>query len=271
MNIPEKQERPLTSATVEDLRVLAMRAALLTSAGSLAGVINELGFIQYDPIRRPARAQDLILHQRVGGYRCGDLDRRYGKLRLEEGFFYIYGAMTPELYRLLHPRRDRRRPDEAYQPSGLAAEVLAAVREQGPTHPRSLEKQFGRTRAVNGWGGFSAATTRALEQLHYHGLLRITYREAGVKVFAPTESPLHGLTEAERRRTLILRLARILAPVREGSLRGALNQLGRYGGVKIEYDSTVADLLASNRLAETTIDGARYLWPTEISSLPPTG
>jgi hypothetical protein len=248
---------------------MAMHAALLTSSDSLANVIGELGFIQYDPIRRPARAQDLILHQRVGGYRRGDLERRYGKLGLEEGFFYIYGAMTPELYRLLHPRRDRRRPDEAYQPSGLAAEVLAVVREQGPTHPRSLEKQFGRTRAVNGWGGFSAATTRALEQLHYHGLLRIAYREAGVKVFAATESLLHDLSEAERHRTLTLRLARVLAPVREGSLRGALNQLGRYGGVKIEHDSAVAQLLASNRLSETTIGGARYLWPTEISSSHP--
>ena len=28
-------------------------------------------------------------------------------------------------------------------------------------------------RAVNGWGGFSKATTRALQSLHYHGLLRV--------------------------------------------------------------------------------------------------
>ena len=58
-------------------------------------------------------------------------------------------------------------------PDELAAEVLAFVRDRGPTHPADLEQRFGRERAVNGWGGFSKATTRALQSLHYHGLLRV--------------------------------------------------------------------------------------------------
>ncbi len=254
-------------STLQHLRAAAVHSALLTSSGSLAEVTQDLGFIQYDPIRRPARAQDLILHQRVRGYRRGDLDRRYRQLGLEEGFFYVYGAMTPELYRLLHPRRDRHRPDEHFQPDGLAAEVLAAVKELGPTHPRSLEQQFGRARAVNPWGAFSAATTRALERLHYHGLLRIAFRDAGVKVFAAGRPSTHELPETQRLQQLTLRIARILAPVREGSLRGALSQLARYGGVRIDHDRVVAQLLAADRLEAAEIDGVRYLWPPELSAL----
>ena len=38
----------------------------------LAATLDHLGFVQADPIRAPARAQDLTLRQRVTGYRAGD-------------------------------------------------------------------------------------------------------------------------------------------------------------------------------------------------------
>ena len=38
------------------------------------------GFVQADPIRAPARAQDLTLRPRVPGYRAGDLEARYATL-----------------------------------------------------------------------------------------------------------------------------------------------------------------------------------------------
>ena len=56
---------------------------------------QRLGFVQADPIRAPARAQDLTLRQRVAGYRAGDLERRYPRLRIEEDFFVNYGFMPP--------------------------------------------------------------------------------------------------------------------------------------------------------------------------------
>jgi len=39
-----------------------------------------MGFVQADPIRAPARAQDLILRHRVKDYHAGDLERRYATL-----------------------------------------------------------------------------------------------------------------------------------------------------------------------------------------------
>ena len=46
----------------------------LFSPTSLANAIERFGFVQADPIRAPARAQDLTLRPRVRGYRAGDLE-----------------------------------------------------------------------------------------------------------------------------------------------------------------------------------------------------
>ena len=63
-----------------------------------------MGFVQADPIRAPARAQDLTLRHRVRDYRAGDLERRYAELGIEEDFFTTYGFVTREIQTLMHPR-----------------------------------------------------------------------------------------------------------------------------------------------------------------------
>src|SRR3954466_13748110 len=105
---------------------MAVRGSLGHPA-SLGETVRRLGFVQFDPIRRPARAEDLILHQRVRGYRAGDLDRAYTRLDLEEDYLHVYGALTRELADLLHPRPDRADPARTYEPRDLAADVLAFV------------------------------------------------------------------------------------------------------------------------------------------------
>ena len=55
-------------------------ARSLFKATSLRRAIERLGFVQADPMRAPARAQDLILAQRVADYRAGELERRYPRL-----------------------------------------------------------------------------------------------------------------------------------------------------------------------------------------------
>lgn len=54
--------------------------SLQRNAGTLTATLAEIEFVQADPIQAPARAQDLILRQRVRGYRVGDLDRHYPEL-----------------------------------------------------------------------------------------------------------------------------------------------------------------------------------------------
>src|SRR4051812_36780132 len=103
---------------LRQLRAMAVNGSL-AKAAPLGEVVQRIEFVQYDPIRRPARAEDLILHQRVRGYRAGDLGRAYERLGLEEDMLHVYGAMTRELRGLLHPRPDRSDPARLWEPGGF--------------------------------------------------------------------------------------------------------------------------------------------------------
>src|SRR3979409_2067993 len=89
--------------TLDHLRCYAIARSLFKPT-TLKRAIEKLGFIQADPIRAPARAQDLTLRHRVADYRAGDLERRYPRLGVEEDFFVNYGFLSTEVQRLMHPR-----------------------------------------------------------------------------------------------------------------------------------------------------------------------
>ena len=89
--------------TLGHLRRYAVARSLFKPT-TLRRAIDRLGFVQADPIRAPARAQDLTLRHRVAGYRAGDLERRYPRLSLEEDFFVNYGFLPRALHELMHPR-----------------------------------------------------------------------------------------------------------------------------------------------------------------------
>src|ERR1051326_792074 len=89
--------------SLDDLRRFAV-ARSLAAPTDLKRALKAIGFVQADPIRAPARAQDLTLRHRVRDYRAGDLERRYVKLGVEEDFFINYGFVTSALQALMHPR-----------------------------------------------------------------------------------------------------------------------------------------------------------------------
>src|SRR4051812_29299966 len=91
--------------TLADLRRFAVARSLFPPT-TLRRALSRLGYVQADPIRAPARAQDLILRHRVTGYRAGDLERHYPSLGIEEDYFVNYGFVTKELQALMHPRPD---------------------------------------------------------------------------------------------------------------------------------------------------------------------
>jgi uncharacterized protein YcaQ len=249
-----------TGLTLEQLRRAAAHVTL-HAPRALARAIAQVEFIQSDPIRSPARAQDLILRHRVAEYRVGDLERRYSSLAAEEDYLYAYGFMPRHVRKFLYPRVDRSRPDGRFRPTGLAADVLAFVRERGPTHPAVLATQFGRKRAVNGWGGFSTASTRMLQQLHYHGLLRVQRREHGVRVYEAAVMEGESIDPARRLRELILLVTRVLAPVPEITLRAALARFAYIAPSAGSRAGTIEELLTEGRLEAGVVDGLKYLWP----------
>ncbi len=146
-------------------------------------------------MRAPARAQDLILAQRVKGYRAGDLERRYPRLAIEEAYFVNYGFLPRATLTLLHPRADPFGWNARMQKR--AGEVLAFVRERGDTHSKHVQAQFNFGR-VQRWNAGLSASTHLLEGLQHSGKLRVARREAGTRIYQATESPLQDATAEAR-------------------------------------------------------------------------
>ncbi|MGI8509389.1 MAG: DNA glycosylase AlkZ-like family protein [Gemmatimonadaceae bacterium] len=213
-----------------------------------------MGFVQADPIRSPARAQDLILRHRVLHYRAGDLEHHYPSLDLDEDRVYAYGFVSDSVRRLLHPRGEG-------ELDTLARDVLEFVRASGRTHPRQLLTKFGVDSEQNAWGGQSRSTTRALERLHYRGLLRVVRRERGVRVYEAAHPLPPPLPARERLHGLRLLVVNLLTPLPEASLRGMLQHLRRAVPELELRSSVIGDLLHSGRLESGEIDGVTYVWP----------
>ena len=212
--------------SLDDLRRFAIARSLFPPT-TLTRAVNRLGFVQADPIRAPARAQDLTLRHRVKGYRAGDLERRYRALAIEEDFFVNYGFLPRAVHALMHPRAFASPWSRAR--SKRAQALLDFVRERGAVHPREVDDHFSHGTVTNYWGGTSSATTHLLDHMHYRGLVRITRREKGIRIYAARETaPDPGLTVRERVDRLVDFVVDKYAPLPAPSLSYVIARL-RYG------------------------------------------
>ena len=248
--------------TLDDLRRYAV-ARTLFKPTTLARAIDKLGFVQADPIRAPARAQDLILRHRVADYRAGDLERRYPRLKIEEDAFVNYGFLPRRHLALMHPRTPRQPWSAATKRK--AADVLAFIRERGPTHPRLVEEHFAHGRRINAWGGSGLATTHLLDTMHYRGLLRVQRRDNGTRIYAAVEHPpADGGREARAARATALLdlIVRKYAPLPDPSLVYLARMLG-YGAPHLRQETTAALIAAREQLASVLLDGVAWYWPAD--------
>jgi len=227
---------------------------------SLPRAIARLGFVQADPMRAPARAQDLVLAHRVRDYRAGDLERRYPRLAIEEAFFINYGFLPRETLPLLYPRGAPRSWDVPMQ--ARAREVLAFVREHGRTSPKHVQAYFAHGR-IKRWGGDLNISAHLLEGLHYPGLLRVAQRASGVRIYQAIERPPPGdspETRLARAGRLLDVLVRLYAPLPAASL-GYLCLLLRYGAPHLANEVGQVQADARSRYAHADIDGRSWFWP----------
>jgi uncharacterized protein YcaQ len=251
------------------LRRFAVNQSLFAPT-TLKRALHRFGFVQADPIRAPARAQDLILRHRVKNYRAGDLERNYTKLGIEEDFFVNYGFVTRSLQALMHPRSDNcvgqgQRPWPAARRK-RAQLLLDFVRERGAVHPREVDEHFSHGKVKNYWGGSSNATTRLLDAMHYQGLLRIVRRDGGVRIYAAHQHEPR-IADADICRTHLDALVdiaiRIYAPLPARSLPFLLRRL-RYATPQWQEEVTAAILRAKQRLSHAHIEGIDWYWPAEV-------
>jgi uncharacterized protein YcaQ len=246
--------------TLDDLRRYAVARTLFTPT-SLGRAIAKLGFVQADPIRAPARAQDLTLRHRVKDYRAGDLERRYPKLDVEEDYFVNYGFLPRAHHVLMHPRV----PAKAWPAATRrhAEAVLAFVGERGEVHPREVDDHFAHGKVRNAWGGSSSATTHLLDAMHYRGLLRVARRDKGVRVYAALEhapGPADLAAQRDALDALVDVVVRKYAPLPSTSLGTLVSHL-RQGAPQWSADRKAALLRAEQRLAHARVDGVDWYWP----------
>jgi hypothetical protein len=247
--------------TTEQLRRYAVARSLFRPT-TLGRAIQKLGFVQADPIRAPARAQDLTLRHRVHDYRAGDLERRYPRSALEEDFFVNYGFLPRAHSELMHPRTARRTWTARRRQQADA--VLEFVRARGAVHPRDVDAQFAHGKTTNWFGGSSNASTQLLDEMHYRGLLRVMRREGGTRVYAarecPATAPQDGATIDQRLDALVDIVVNKYAPLPSRSLGHLLSLL--CGGVPQWRARRPAALArAKHRLAHARVDSQDWYWP----------
>ena len=261
------------SITLDELRRYAV-ARNFPPPTTLKRAINRMGFVQADPIRAPARAQDLILRHRVKNYRAGDLERCYESLDVDEDVFVNYGFVNRDLQELMHPRSESGGNNAQTATKRRREQLLLDfVRQHGAVHPRQVDEHFAHGRVTNYWGGSSNATTQLLEDLHYRGLLRVVRREKGIRVYRATSpdsgagsngaaskvEPLDAAAREERIDKLVETVVRIYGPLPSSSLTYYVRRL-RYAAPQWSDQLTDALQRARQRLAHAHVDGLEWYW-----------
>ena len=243
--------------TLDHLRRYAIARSLFKPT-TLKRAIHQLGFVQADPIRAPARAQDLTLRHRVKDYRVGDLERHYPKLGIEEDFFVNYGFMPRATHALMHPRT----PHSAWPKARVkqAEAIRSYVVEQGVVHPRAVDAHFAHGKVVSGFGGSSNATTRLLDDMHYRGLLRVARRESGIRLYEAREATATPLDSEAAFDALVDVIAAKYAPLPAASLGQLLSLLGG-GAPQWRGERNAALHRAKARLAHARVEGVDWYWP----------
>jgi uncharacterized protein YcaQ len=244
--------------TIEQLRRYAVARSLFPPTTLLDAAKKLGGFIQADPLRAPARAQDLILRHRVKGYRAGDLERQYPELPLQEDFFINYGFLIPELRALMHPRTARHSWDEGRWER--ANSVLAEVTRLGQAHPNEVDAALGQGAVKNWFGGNSRLSTDLLDGLHYRGRLEVVRRDNGTRCYglSPSWTP-HQDPQAAMDQ-MADALIQKYAPLPAQSLSGLINMLGGAAPQWRELRRTTT-ARAKARLNSIRLDGIDWYWP----------
>jgi uncharacterized protein len=255
--------------TLDHLRRFAVVRSLFKPT-TLKCALDRLGFVQADPIRAPARAQDLILRHRVKNYHAGDLERLYPKLGVEEDFFVVYGFVTRRIQALMHPRANTGVPAEGSNAWPTAREkrarlLLEFVRQRGAVHPREVDNYFSHGTVRNYWGGSSNATTHLLAAMHYRGMIRVARRESGVRIYAAHRHEAEPADTAQRLAridALVDVAVGIYAPLPGRCLSDLVRRL-RFAVPQWQSELKAALKRAKQRLSHARVDGVDWYWPAE--------
>jgi len=239
-------------------RLSELRSSLISHSlfapTTLARAIDRLGFVQADPIRCPARSQDLILRHRIKNYKAGDLEKNYPTLNLEEDYTFAYGFLPNHHRDLLHPRSN-------YSPSAIERKVIEVVNRIGPAHPWKVHEYCGSKSVRNAWGGQSKLAKQALEEAHHHGLLRVAHRENGIRIYEKTNLQPQHLNPCQRFKELVKLTSNLFGPTSERFLMAEIRQYSYLVPTRVERRKLIYRLIDESILSKVTVDGIDYISP----------
>lgn len=179
----------MTTFSIVEARRFHRRAVLLDApAASVEAALAHHGFIQIDPINVCGRMQDLILRNRVAGYREGDLGRYLHRAAGERVAFEHHlpgsnnlAAMPVEAWPFLQAAMRKRTAGESAwwgeldaRQQALARVILAEMQDRGALCSDDIDDD---QRDHQGWGAQASLAKTTLHKLFFHGRVLIAKRE----------------------------------------------------------------------------------------------
>ena len=149
--------------------------------GTVDRTIQRLGVLQIDSVNVLQRAHYLPLYSRLGPYAPDLLDRATGTAprRAVEYWAHVAAFIPVDLWPVFADRMDRyREKGHPWWGSGhtQADEILARIRDLGPSTARDLDD--GQRRSKENWGWNWSEAKRALEYLFLAGEVAVAGRTA---------------------------------------------------------------------------------------------
>ncbi|MEO6873362.1 MAG: crosslink repair DNA glycosylase YcaQ family protein [Opitutaceae bacterium] len=204
---------PALSVTPLAARRFMRRALLLdASVPDIATALAHHGYIQIDPINVCGRMHDLILRNRVTGYREGDLMRHLhgdseplpaAKRRAFEHHLpdtHVLVAFPLSAWpHLLAAMRGRKRTSSAWsgkltpRERELATRILGEIAQRGPLSPADIDDV---RRGRRAWGAATLAKA-TLQKLFFHGQVLIAQRDHNRRVYDLPNRVLTAATLAQ--------------------------------------------------------------------------
>jgi len=165
---------------------------LASPHASIAAAIDYHGYVQIDPLNVCGRMHDLILRNRVAGYREGGLVEFVysGAGRAFESYHALHGVLAVFAtedwrYQKVRMQRRARRTTGYYgrltrAEAPVAEAILAEVARRGPLSPADFDPGPRRRTA---WGSNGTLGRKVFEKLFVHGRLMICRRDAFRRIY----------------------------------------------------------------------------------------
>jgi uncharacterized protein len=173
-------------------RFMIHATGLATPHAGIGDALAHHGYVQVDPLNVCGRMHDLILRNRVAGYREGGLMEFVysGAHRAFESYHALHGvlavfAVDDWRYQKVRMQRRARRTTGYYgrltrAEAPVAEAILAEVARRGPMSPADFDPGPRRRTA---WGSSGTLGRKVFEKLFVHGRLMICRRDAFRRIY----------------------------------------------------------------------------------------